>query len=181
MLGTPFDSIFEFIESTNCHEEGSKKIKALRKAVAQSDAQLGRLIRQAVNEHRVQYLHDFATAVGQLRVHKPKPDYVRQAVAILGGISASEIALDKQLRPVPLRNSEILWVPIPSSRNPQMDDIKKFIEHQMKKELTPDEWERHKKKAERCMKELGYWEKFDHRPGRKKLKRAIHVKEWKAS
>jgi hypothetical protein len=168
MPGTPFDTIFKLIQSTNDLEKVLEDVEGFREIVAKNDAHLGRLVRQAVNEHSVHCLHDFATAVGQLRDHKSKPDYVLSAVTILGGVSAFECALDNQLRSIPIRDCEILWAPIPVSRKPKMDDIKKFIERSLGRKLTAEEWEKDSKKAERHMKALGYWEKFDHRGGRPK-------------
>jgi hypothetical protein len=174
MPSSDFDQIFEFIETTNrleefLHTKGSGTIQ-LKKAVAKFDARLGCIFREAINRRQVHRLQEFATAVGLLKKHRPKPDYVLQAATILGGIAPSEIALSYAKGPVPLRDGEILWTPIPSSRKPCMDDIKKFIEHRIGRELTADEWKRDSKKAERHMKELDYWGKFDHRRGRKPLK-----------
>jgi len=178
MPGTAFDEIFELIESTNQLEallqtKGIRKSQ-LKKAVTNRDAKVGHLVRQAINKRQVDWLKQFATAVRTLKNHRPKPNHVLQAVTILGGISVREIALyhGKGLGPglvsVPVRNGEILWTPIPASRKPCMNDVKKFIERQIGRELTPEEWARDSKKAERYIKDCNYDEEFDHRPGRKK-------------
>jgi hypothetical protein len=173
MPGTAFDRIFELIKTTNLLEgfsqtKGLRNLRIVTKNVDRFDACLGRLVREAVNQNQVQTLHEFASAVGLLIKHQPEPDHVLRAVTVLGGISPTEIALSYALGPVPVRNNEILWMPVPYLRKPKMADIKKIVEHSLGRKLTAGEWEKDSKKAERHMKALGYWEKFDHRGGRPK-------------